>query len=420
MNNIFTVFKYELKTSLKSKTFITSTLIFMALVIIGALVIRFASTDMGKDFQETFEETSYEADSKGKDLGVVLFEEGYSKENVNEIYLNYNLSFYKNEEELKKDIEDEKIFQGLIFKSKEDLKIVYKKAPIFALASDLYVEEYRSFLINSKLMERGISLSEVENIKNSVRINTEVESIEGDDTIAKAIGSAVSITLYILILINGQMAAMNVAREKNDRTMELLITSTESSNLIHGKVMSSFVQSFVTVLAIALAFGIGVLINFDGVKMLWSMILEMDITMDLVAILIFIGFFVLGYTLYLYVYAALGATVSNTEEINTALGPITIIVVIVYLAAIMGLSIPNSDNLILKILSYVPFSSMFVVHTSYAIGNMSIMDVGLSFGVLLVTTLVLSAISVKIYRNASLNYGNRNKLTKKIKKILKK
>ncbi|MFB0972503.1 MAG: ABC transporter permease, partial [Neofamilia sp.] len=147
---------------------------------------------------------------------------------------------------------------------------------------------------------------------------------------------------------------------------------------------------------------------------------KLNFTLDPIVILIFLAFFIVGYILYLYIYAALGATVSNTEEINTALGPIMIIVVLVYLATVFALSLPDPDNIVLKILSFIPFSSMFVIHTRYAITDMTLMEVGISFGILLVTTLILSAISVRIYRSASLNYGNRDKLSKIIKKFKRK
>lgn len=219
--------------------------------------------------------------------------------------------------------------------------------------------------------------------------------------------------------MNGQIASMNVAREKNDRTMELLITSTDSRNLIHGKVLASFVQSIVTLLAVVVSVIVGLIINKDSIDTLLETLSKLNFTLDPIVILIFLAFFIVGYILYLYIYAALGATVSNTEEINTALGPIMIIVVLVYLATVFALSLPDPDNIVLKILSFIPFSSMFVIHTRYAITDMTLMEVGISFGILLVTTLILSAISVRIYRSASLNYGNRDKLSNKIRKKFK-
>lgn len=421
MNKILTVFKYELKSTLKSKTFIVSTLIFVAIILAGSLMFRFGFSDMGQGFQEQFSEyiPSQTGESHLEHIGVVTEDSDYDTKTLKDIFKNYRITEYSSEEEMKKSISNHEVDAGLSFKNENNIKVIYDKAPTFGVGIDRYSETLKEYLVDQKLQERGITLQEINEIEYNVKINTEVESLRGDTSIATGIGTFLSMMIYIMILMNGQIASMNVAREKNDRTMELLITSTDSRNLIHGKVLASFVQSIVTLLAVVVSVIVGLIINKDSIDTLLETLSKLNFTLDPIVILIFLAFFIVGYILYLYIYAALGATVSNTEEINTALGPIMIIVVLVYLATVFALSLPDPDNIVLKILSFIPFSSMFVIHTRYAITDMTLMEVGISFGILLVTTLILSAISVRIYRSASLNYGNRDKLSNKIRKKFK-
>ena len=239
----------------------------------------------------------------------------------------------------------------------------------------------------------------------------------GNNTATVPITMIISVILYMLIIINGQMASMNVAREKNDRTMELLITSTKPSHLINGKVFASFVLSLIILLALGLGTFGGYLINREVIG---DFLANMSFTLDPMIIVIALLYFILGYIMYLYIYAALGATVSSTEELSTAVAPITMIVVFVYFGTIFALSNSDPNNILLKVLSFVPFSSMFTMHARYALTQVPMVEVAISFGILLVTTIILSLLSVKLYRSASLNYGNRSKLSRAIRRAFKK
>lgn len=421
MNKIFTVFKYELKNTLKSKTFLISTSIFVSIVIIGSILFRFGFTDMNNNISESISEyfpSELETESKEK-IGVIIQGNDLDFNTIKEIYEKDEIISFENEEKLKDSVSNNEINAGLIFNNGQKLKLILDKAPTFGLGMDRYSGVLREYLIDQKLQEKGITFDEVRKIENSISISTEIETLKGNTAIATGIGSILSMIIYIMILMNGQIASMNVAREKNDRTMELLITSTNPKNLIHGKVMASFVQSMVTLLAVGIAAVVGLIINKDSINNILETLSAYNVTLDPMVIIIFLAFFIVGYILYLYIYAALGATVSNTEEINTALGPIMVIVVIVYLATVFAFSNPNPDNMVLKILSFVPFSSMFVIHTRFAITDMSLMEVGISFGILVITTLILAATSVKIYRSSSLNYGNRGKLTNRLGRIFR-
>ena len=263
MNKIFTVFKYELKNTLKSKTFLISTSIFVSIVIIGSILFRFGFTDMNNNISESISEyfpSELETESKEK-IGVIIQGNDLDFNTIKEIYEKDEIISFENEEKLKDSVSNNEINAGLIFNNGQKLKLILDKAPTFGLGMDRYSGVLREYLIDQKLQEKGITFDEVRKIENSISISTEIETLKGNTAIATGIGSILSMIIYIMILMNGQIASMNVAREKNDRTMELLITSTNPKNLIHGKVMASFVQSMVTLLAVGIAAVVGLIIN---------------------------------------------------------------------------------------------------------------------------------------------------------------
>lgn len=416
MNKTMTVFKYEFKAALKSKAFLISNIIFMGIIIIGSLFIRFGIGNNMKEL-DPIDKIISEAPSEDRNIGVIIKDDVLNKEIIEKIYPNENITIFNSDEELRESVVKEEVDSGIIFESDNNMTLIYDKAPTFSVIGDEYTKPYRDYLVDQKLKDRGITLQEIEDIESNVDVKSKIESITEDNSIVvRFLSTILSVLLYLLIVMNGQIAAMNVAREKNDRTMELLITSTNPKNLINGKVLASFFQSMVTLLLLSMATGIALFINKDLFLQFLSIA---NFSIDFTFIGIFLIFFVIGYIMYLYVYAALGATVSTTEEVNTAMGPLMIIVVAVYFGAIMALSNPDPNNLILKIMSFVPFSSMFTIHARYALTNMPMMEVGISLGILVVTTILLSLISIRIYRSASLNYGNQNKITNRIKKIFK-
>ncbi|WP_054251877.1 ABC transporter permease [Neofamilia massiliensis] len=413
MNKSLTVFLYELKAGLRTKSFIITLIFIIVGLIIGSLVLNFFITKEGGPNLGAF--GSEEGDQK--DIGVLLIDSSLTHADLEKIFPAYKINKVKDASDLETSLQNEDLDLGLIIKNDRDLELVYNIAPAFPTDSYAIEEGLKTYFVDKDLEAYGINLKKVQELKDSYKISTSLRSLKGNNTATVPITIIISVILYMLIIINGQMAAMNVAREKNDRTMELLITSTKPSHLINGKVFASFVLSLIILLAVGLGTFAGYLINKEVIGDFLS---NMSFTIDPMIIVIALLYFVLGYIMYLYIYAALGATVSSTEELSTAVAPIAMIVVFVYFGTIFALSNSDPNNVLLKVLSFVPFSSMFTMHARYALTQVPMVEVAISFGILLVTTIILSLLSVRLYRSASLNYGNRSKLTRALRRAFKK
>lgn len=80
----------------------------------------------------------------------------------------------------------------------------------------------------------------------------------------------------------------------------------------------------------------------------------------------------------------------------------------------------NPDNTIVKVASYVPFTSCMTIVTRVALGSISIVEMVISAIILIVSTLLIGVFASKIYRMGTLRYGNPIKLTHAIKSLRKK
>ena len=211
--------------------------------------------------------------------------------------------------------------------------------------------------------------------------------------------------MYMMILLYGQLIAVAVTSEKSNRAIEVLITSTNSNSPIFGAALASFIQ-----VGVILASG---MITYSLNSKAWNGLLDSIFKIPSNILLTFILFGGLGYFFYSFIFGALGALVSKTEDISSSIGPITMIFVIVFFISMFGLS--NSDSLLIKIASFIPFSSLMTMLIIVAMGTVSNFEIVISFIILLASTILTALASAKIYRLGTLMYGNPIKLRNALK-----
>ncbi len=257
----------------------------------------------------------------------------------------------------------------------------------------------------SNLDKYGINPDNVYDAQNIV-ITSSLVALGKDATQGIGFVYIFIIMTYMLILLYGTSVSNSVAREKDSRTMELLITSTEPKTLIIGKVLSAGLVGLLQFAIMGVSAVIGIMINQAYIPQgLLSMI---GGNLDAVTLLVFVLFSILGYVLYLFIYAALGSLVSKVEDVSSAVTPITFLFMIAYFVAMAAFNMP--DMAYVKISSFIPFTSLFTMPIRYMLTSVSPVELILSLGITVVTMILLAAASIYIYRFGSLNYGNKLKL----------
>ena len=123
-----------------------------------------------------------------------------------------------------------------------------------------------------------------------------------------------------------------------------------------------------------------------------------------------IVFFVLGFLIYAFLYGAIGSTVSKLEDINSAVMPVTMVFIAAFIITMMALGNGTVDSPLMKICSYVPFTSPMAMFTRIAMSTVPFYEIVISILILLVSTIGVGVISAKIYRVGVLLYGTKIKL----------
>ena len=259
---------------------------------------------------------------------------------------------------------------------------------------------------------RGISPEEAAEILTSP-VSHETESLGKNQAENFFYTYIMIFSLYIVILLYGQMVATNVATEKSSRAMELLITSAKPASMMFGKVIASCLAGLIQLTAV---FGSAFLF-FNLNKSFWAdntiITSIFDMPLELLAYMLI--FFVLGFFIYAFLFGAIGSTASKVEDINTSVMPLTILFVIALIAVMSSMSSGSVDNTLMLICSYIPFTSPMAMFTRIAMSTVPFYQIALSIGVLVVSVFGIGIFSAKIYRVGVLLYGT----TPKIGSILK-
>lgn len=222
------------------------------------------------------------------------------------------------------------------------------------------------------------------------------------------------IFLFMAIMSSGQLIASEITAEKSSRVMEILITSVAPLKSMFGKIFGMFV----VVLAQVAANVIVILVNVSlphNKEALGNMDIDLskiDPTLLVYAML----FFLTGFFLFATLYAAVGSIVSRTEDLGQATMPMTIISLAGFYIAIFSLSSP--DSMLVKVTSFIPLFSPFVMILRLGLTDVPLWEVLTSFGLLILMIYVAVMVSTKIYRTGVLMYGKRP-TWKEIRKAMK-
>lgn len=200
------------------------------------------------------------------------------------------------------------------------------------------------------------------------------------------------LVLYLLLLTYGGSVAVGVVEEKASRVVEVVLSAVRPHQLLAGKVLGIGVVGLcqlvvVAAPALAVAVATGTELPSGSPLTVASLVL----------------WFVLGYALYSCAYAALGSTVSRSEEAQNASFPMSGLLIAAYFAALVALD--NPDGVVVRVLALVPFTAPLVMPARAALGDAAPWEMPLAVALTVVTTYGLVRLGGRIYSGAVLRFG---------------
>lgn len=99
--------------------------------------------------------------------------------------------------------------------------------------------------------------------------------------------------------------------------------------------------------------------------------------------------------------------------------PLTFLFIAAFFAVIFSMSSGNVDNMVMKVCSYIPFTSPMAMFTRIAMSTVPFYEVAISIVILILSVFGIGIISAKIYRVGVLLYGTTPKFRAIIKAVRK-
>lgn len=213
---------------------------------------------------------------------------------------------------------------------------------------------------------------------------------------------AVLLFFYMFVLISASMMLSSVSKDKENRVMEILISSLKPTEMFVGKILA---LGLVSLIQMVVWFGTVVLVMRSS-SSLFSLTESMQLPTE--ALVLAVPFFVLGFFLYGSLMAGLGAIAPNLREANQS--SFVILMPLIFTILANAQLIQNPQGGLSVFLSLFPFTSPVAMMTRLAIGGVPALQVGLSLIILLLTVfLVVKGVS-NLFRAQTLLTGQKFKL----------
>lgn len=299
-------------------------------------------------------------------------------------------------------------------------------------APSMQTEIYISNQVADVISDQRLKKYEIDNLKEIIRdldvdVSIQTYRIDKEETestssiVSYFIGLTMSFMLYMFLLIYGQMVMNSIIEEKNNRVLEIVVSSVKPQILMLGKILG------IAAVAITQILIWGIIVA--SVSMWVLPLINAGISTadpDIAAVMDVLGnagymaslfgyitlFMVFGFMLYAAMFAAIGSAVDNINDASQLTTIATVPVIFGIIFSMVALNDPNSTLAIW--LSMIPLTSPMVMMSRIAFG-IPTWQIWVSLAILVASVFGLIWVAAKIYRVGIFMYGKKPKLSDLIK-----
>jgi ABC-2 type transport system permease protein len=272
----------------------------------------------------------------------------------------------------------------------------------------------RQNLLDMRLEKEGIDPGRVATL-TAVKLDMKTDKIDdkgreaGGGMSSIVFGYVIAFILYFMIAIYGQNMLRGVMEEKTTRVAEVVISSVKPDALLAGKILGvgsvALTQVFVWILGgVAIYTFRGQIFSRFGIPAAAAMSVQMPTVPPIIGVALLL-FFVLGFMFYSSLFAAVGAMVSNQEDVQQAQMPVMLLLVgsVIFMQPVLA----NPASTLARVMSWLPFSAPIIMPMRMSLISISWMELGATLAGLLIACFAAVWVSARIYRVGLLMYGKR-------------
>ncbi len=316
-------------------------------------------------------------------------------------------------------------------------------------ASSMMIEQNITNQIEKTIEDnrlRNYNIENLDQIINDVTANISLSTYRIDENedsssssfLSYIIGMIMSLLLYMFLLLYGQLVMTSIIEEKNNRVLEIMVSSIKPGQLMMGKILGIGLVALTQVLiwagimvtmsavvmpAILPAEIIGEVATFNtssfdvaaannDIEMIQALAIIGNVGYVIEIFIYLILFLIGGFLFYAAINAAIGSAVDNIQDASQLQ---SVVVVPIILGLVMSMSVVSDPNSTLAtILSFIPFTAPMTMMTRIPFG-IPTWEIITSIIILYLSFIGMVWLSAKIYRVGIFMYGKKPS----IKELLK-
>lgn len=282
-----------------------------------------------------------------------------------------------------------------------------------ALTIDKIDEALDRAMVGSRLESRQLNLTreELAQITKGVRLSTlkideKGQTSKRDFRMLWLVSFVYLLMFFVPIIGYGMTALRGILEEKSTRVIEVLLSSVTPFDLFMGKVVGLALVGLTQVGAYALT---GMAMSTYG-----AMAAPAGIVKDLGSYFspgmmgLFLVYFLLGFFLFLSMFAAIGSMVNSEQEAQSMQQPVMWMLIIPMYSTFFFIN--NPDSVLARVVSMIPFFTPMVMIMRISIMTPPWWEIALSIVLMLLAILLVIRVGSRIFRVGVLMYGKKPSL----------
>ncbi|HEU4514407.1 MAG TPA: ABC transporter permease, partial [Nocardioidaceae bacterium] len=248
---------------------------------------------------------------------------------------------------------------------------------------------------STRLSEAGLTPVQVARVQD-VQPPEQVPVSQVADEGRAGVGFAVGIVLYLALAFAGSAISTTVAMEKSTRISEVLLAVLRPSQALVGTVLAVGAVTLLQLIVLAVPTAVAVRLT-DAIG------LPAVATGDLALALVW---FVLGFALYAFLFAASAALVDKITEANSATLPVMTVLIVAYLLSVTMVA-ADPSSVVSVVASIFPLTAPVSMPIRWASGDVPVYQLVAAMVLTALTAVVLVRLAAAIYSRALLITGRR-------------
>lgn len=204
---------------------------------------------------------------------------------------------------------------------------------------------------------------------------------------------------FIVVMTSGGYLLKALVEEKENRTIEIMLTSAPSQQIMAGKIIGNLSVGLTQIAAWVIVLGIAGVIFRDRLGFL----AELNLSGSYFAISL--ALMILSFIFSAALMATVGAAMTSSEESQSVIGLMVLPMMLPFYFFSVFLSNPN--GILARVLSFIPLSAPLALSLRMAFSSVSALEITLIFAVVILLTLLMFWLAGVVFKRGMLRYSKR-------------